>query len=59
MTATEPPSTEGTVVNLFHDARGFYYFITPFGTTRTFATKFAARAFARRHKWIVVEEAKR
>ena len=51
------PSTAGQSVTLRKQGEGreaFYYYTTPFGTTRTFATKQAALAFARRHKWVVV-----
>ena len=56
MTLTALPSTAGQEVTICQQGSGsdrFYYFITPFGTTRTFVTKAAARTFARRHKWSV------
>jgi hypothetical protein len=51
------PSTAGSKVTLESQANGesrFYYFITPWGTTRSFRTIRAARMFARAYKWVVV-----
>lgn len=54
---TSLPSTAGVNVTLRFQASGrFYYYTTPFGTTRTFGTKRLAISFARRHKWVVVDE---
>ena len=50
------PSTAGSIVTLRHDNRGFYYYVTPFGSTRSFGTKRAALTFARRHQWSVVDQ---
>jgi len=49
------PSTAGSAVTLRHDSRGFYYYTTPWGTTRSFGAKRAALAFARRHQWSVTD----
>ncbi len=61
MTITTLPSTAGQKVTLRREGSGrtndsFYYYITPFGSTRTFRTKYAAIMFAKRHKWEIVEE---
>ena len=50
------PSTAGILVSLLYDARGFYYYTTPFGVTRSFATKRAAVSFAKRHGWKLQDE---